>query len=103
MHRGRQVRRPAALEEFASLGRYPEGATHQGLRGCSAEAGDHFGLDHRNLRLQPRPAGIDLLRIRLLMDASLASLLPLEMLDGVRDVDFGPVEPRILQGAIEEL
>ena len=91
VHGCRQVRRPTALKELPPVDSHTERATQTlGIRG--AETGDYFGFHYSDLRFEPRPAGVDLFRIRFLMDAALASLFPFEVLHRVSDMDFGSVE-----------
>ena len=59
-------------------------------------------LHHGQLGLEPRAAGRDLRPVRLLVDAALAARLPLEVLDGVRDVDVDAVDPRRLERLVEQ-
>src|SRR5574341_637186 len=53
-------------------------------------------------RAQPRQAGADLLRVRLLVNAILASPLPLEVLHDVCYVRVIAVDPGVLQRAIQQ-
>src|SRR5262245_55885784 len=55
------------------------------------------------LALQPPAAGGDFAGIRLLMDASLAARLVLEMLHHIGEVKLGAIEAGIRDGAIEQL
>src|SRR5579862_4179424 len=79
-----------------------EGRTEHRLRRGRAhedqEARPH-GLD---LGVQPRPAGADLLAVRLLMEPPLAAPDPPEMLDGVSDVDAGARDAGRLEALVED-
>src|SRR5919201_1906907 len=102
MDSGRDNRHPRRLEELTTLGADPEIATEQGL-GCGRpQADDYAGPDHRQLGVEPRPAGLDLGRIGLLMEPFLAARLPLEVFDRVGHVDQGPVDAGLLEGAIQK-
>src|SRR5262249_37344084 len=67
-------------------------AQHRPRRG-GAETHEDLGLDRPELLVEPRPARLDLVLPRALVDAPLAALLtfPLEVLDRVRDVDAPPL------------
>jgi hypothetical protein len=88
--------RVAAIFRDAHLG------TQQRLRGDRAETHDDARANHRDLRLEPRDASADLLRVRLLVDAALASAHELEMLYDVRDVDIVPVDAGFREGFMEQ-
>src|SRR5919198_1041511 len=82
MDSGRDKRHPRRLEELTTLGADPEVATEQGL-GCGRpQADDYAWPDHRQLGVEPRPAGLDLGRIG--------------------HVDQGPVDAGLLEGAIQK-
>ena len=70
-----------------------------GRRGAEQE--QRGRLDDVELGPQPRHAGVDLALARLLMDAALAALLELEVLDDVGDVDVGACDPDGLEGLVE--
>src|SRR5438105_8353415 len=78
---------------------------HDRLRGRGAEADDDLRLDEANFLLEPGMARSDLGVVRLLVDATRALLapLPLEVLHGIRDVHVAALDPRFLEGAIEQL
>src|SRR3954468_13887776 len=89
------VERPAArLRELEAL-------AEQRLARRGAEQEQRGRLDHVELGSQPRHAGVDLALARLLMDAALAALLELEVLDDVGDVDVGPVDADRLERLVE--
>src|SRR2546423_7125226 len=60
---------------------------HHRLRGRRTEQNDQARLDHLDLRLEPRTAGADLRRVRLLMEAPFAAAGGAEMLYGVGHVN----------------
>ena len=55
-------------------------------------------LDRADLRVEPGAAGVDLHRVRLLVDAPLAARLPTEMLHHVRHVDREDLQGRPFVG-----
>ena len=67
------------------------------------EAHEDLRLDQAQLRIQPRPAGGDLLEIRLLVDPALASRLPVEVFHDVRDVHLVAVDAGLVQRPVEQL
>src|SRR5438874_4132414 len=103
MYRRDDVLRKVRFDELSALPRDPEVAPEQRLSRSRAQTDQHARLDHVELGLQPGPAGRDLRPVRLLVDASLAARLPLEVLDDIGDVDLAPVDARVLQRLVEEL
>src|SRR3954454_12232920 len=77
-------------------------APHERLRRHRTETDEHARLDHGELGLQPRAAGVDVLRARALMDAALAALLEVEVLDRVGDVDERAVDPGLDERLVED-
>src|SRR2546430_17475678 len=71
----------------------PEGSTQECLGGRRPQAHDRSWVHHPDLRIQPGPAGRDLLRGRLLVDPPLPARLELEVLHYVRHVDLVAVDP----------
>src|SRR2546423_14777895 len=71
----------------------PEGSTQECLGGRRPQAHDRSWVHHPDLRIQPGPAGRDLLRGRLLVDPPLPARLELEVLHHVRHVDLVAVDP----------
>src|SRR2546426_9249879 len=103
MKRGDRLLRPARGEEPAAV---PEQAKIGGddrARRRRAEADEHLGLDRRDLGLHPGAAGRELAQARRLVDATLAALDELEVLDRVRDVEPLPVQPHLDQRPVEHL
>src|SRR5262249_24004160 len=82
------LRRIARLRELAAVARDPELVAENHLRGGGTEADEHVRLDQRQLRFEPRAAGAEFRSPRRLVDAALAALLDLEVLDGVGDVEL---------------
>src|SRR6059058_3746512 len=103
MYRRDDVLRKVRFDELSALPRDPEVAPEERLSRSRAEADQNARLDHVELGLQPGPAGRDLRPVRLLVDASLAARLPLEVLDDVGDVDLAPVDASVLERLVEEL
>jgi hypothetical protein len=61
-----------------------------------------LGFDDRELRFEPGPARRDLDRVRLLVDAFLASRLPFEVLYDIGHVYLTPVDSGFLQTGVEQ-
>jgi hypothetical protein len=78
--------------EFAAPLRYLECASKQRLCGGSSKADDDAWLNSGDFGVEPWTACGNLHRARLRVDAALAARLPVEMLYGVRYVDFAPVD-----------
>ena len=91
------------IEHFPALPRHAKGRAEDRLRRGRAEADEHFRPNEAQLRFHPRPAGGDVARVRLLMDAAFPARLPFEMLHRVRDVNRVAIDPGFLQRAIEHL
>ena len=98
VHRRQDVRRKVRLEEPAALRGHPERRTEHRLGRHSAKEHKHVRLYHRQLRLEPRRASVDLLPVRLLVDATLPFGRPLEVLDGVGDIHALAVDARLVEG-----
>ena len=80
-----------------------EACSQEGLGGYGAEADDEIGLHGFELGFQPGAAGSDLQHVWLLVNAELASGFPLEVFDGVGDVDPGAVDAGVFQAFVQEL
>src|SRR5580704_6351297 len=91
-----RVDRPAAVAPD------PDVRAEQGLGGGGAEANQRFRLDHLELGLEPRKAGVDLPAVGRLVDPSLTPELVAEMLDHVGDVDVVAGYPRSLESLVED-
>jgi hypothetical protein len=74
----------------------------QRLRGGCSEQDEDARVHNRELGLEPRAARSHLGPVRLLVDPPLAASLPLEVLDGVRDVYDRPVDPGRVERFVEE-
>src|SRR6266705_6694260 len=103
MKRGDRLLRPARGEEPAAVPEQAEIGGDDRARRRRAEADEHLGLDRRDLGLHPGAAGRQLAQARRLVDAALAALDELEVLDRVRDVEPLPVQAHLDQRAVEHL
>jgi len=77
-----------AGEEFTAVLGKAEIAAEHGLGGRGAQADENLGLGDKNLRMKPRPAGLDLAPSGLLVKAALAARLPTKVLHGIRNIDL---------------
>ena len=89
-------------QHLATLLADAKGGPHDRLRRGGAEENEHARADHLDLGLQPGPAGADLARVRLLVQAPPAATRPPEVLDRVGDVDPRAVDARLVQGLLEQ-
>src|SRR3989441_8046559 len=103
MKRGDRLLRPARGKEPAAVPEQAEIGGDDRARRRRAEADEHLGLDRRDLGLHPGAAGRQLAQARRLVDAALAALDELEVLDSVRDVEPLPVQAHRDQRAVEHL
>src|SRR2546427_10786776 len=103
MKRGDRLLRPARGKEPAAVPEQAEIGGDDRARRRRAEADEHLGLDRRDLGLHPGAAGRELAQTRRLVDAALAALDELEVLDRVRDIEPLPVQPHLDQRAVEYL
>ncbi len=99
--RGR-LRSPRVFHKLPALFGHPIVSSENRLRRGSAETDHDFRPDCRKFRLKPRPARPPLGNARLLVNAALAPLFEFKMLDGVSDVNSGPVDTRLFQCPIEQ-
>lgn len=99
-HGGASVR---PLQHGATLGPDPDRPAEHRPAGGGSQADHHVGVDHGQLRLQPRVAGDEVPQLRRLVDAPLPRLAVAEVLHGVGQVDLGPVQPGLHQGVREHL
>src|SRR5205085_10238468 len=76
----------------------------QRLRRGRAETHDELRSHRRDLRLEPRKTGLDLVVAGLLVEPALAAArrLPFEVLHDVGHVDLGPIDAGLAEGAVEE-
>ena len=98
----RQRRQAVALEAAAPVPGDLEIAPEQSLGGGRAEADDHLRSHDLDLPIQPGAAGGDLEGARLLVQAPLAFLTPLEMFDGVGEVDVAAVDAGLGEGLTQD-
>src|SRR5437016_4777852 len=85
---GDRLRRPARRREVAAVLRDPELVAEDRAGRRSAEADEYLRLDQGQLGFEPRTTGLELVRPWRLMDSALATLLELEVLDRVGDVEL---------------
>lgn len=102
MDRGHREWQAGTPDELATLTCNAERRTEKRLGGCRPEADDKLWLDHLDFRVQPRAAGGDLGGIRLLMQPAFTLRLPLEVFDGIGDIDPGSVDAGLQQRFVEE-
>ena len=102
MHGRERDWRERRLERPTAVPRHPDAAAEQRLGGDRAEADEDVRPHDRELGLEPRLAGGDLGRVRPLVDPSLPTRLPLEVLDRVRQVGIRPLDPGFLERLVEE-
>src|ERR671923_2419913 len=92
------------LAKAAAVARHANVAAEQRLGRGGTEADHDVRANNIQLRIEPRTAGLDLLGIGTLVQATLAAPLPpLEVLDDVGDVDVAALDPRLLQGLRQHL
>ena len=101
MRRGGHELRELGLDRAPPRPGELEARAQQGLPRGRPEQHERVGLDDVELRAQPRQAGADLPARGLLVDAALAALLELEVLDGVGDVDLAAVDADGLERLVE--
>src|SRR5579863_1775853 len=81
---------------------HAESRAEQRLARHRAKQYEQPGTDEIEFRLQPVPAGLDLGAVRALVDPALAAFGPLEVLDGVSQVDIGAVDAAVAQGPVQD-
>ena len=96
------MRRERRFDERPAMRGHLERSAEQRLRGGRTETDDRLRPHERNLSIQPWTAGRNLRRARLLVDAALASRLPLEVLHDVGDVDIVASDARLGQRLVEQ-
>ena len=96
------IRCKRRCDDDAALLCHLEVASEQRLCGGRTQANQHFGLDQRNLALEPRQARSDLARRGLLVDPSLAVRFPFEMLHRIGDVSRRPIDAGRFECLIEK-
>lgn len=107
-NRRRVNRRKDGLREVGrdrdtSLPGHAEGGAKERLRRRRAEAEDDARFDEGDLGLEPRQAGADLGSARRLVSAPRTARVPrpFEMFYGVREIDVLAIDPRALEGSVE--
>src|SRR5438876_77665 len=101
VNRRQHQRQAGPLDELPTLQGDPKVAAEQRLGRGSSQQNEVLWLDRGDLGIERWPAGIDLGGVGLLMQPALALRLPLEVLDGVRDIHLAPVDSRRLECVIE--
>src|SRR5215204_4809871 len=102
MNSGRHERRKRGGNEFAALTRHFEGFSEQCLGRRRSETHQDTRLDERDLGFEPRTARADLGSVRLRVNTTLTSRLPLEMLDDVGHVYERAVDIRLRQCFVQQ-
>jgi hypothetical protein len=90
------------LDEPSPHERYPELPSKKRTSRARAQAGDHDGPHRFDLALDPLVAGIDLPLSGRLVQPPLSPGFPLEMLDGIRDVEMLALHPGRFERAVEK-
>ena len=83
--------------------RDPKIAAEKSLRRSGPQAYDDFGFECGDLGFEPRTARGDFGGAGFFVDAALAARFPLEMFDGVGDVDFPAVDASFGESGVEQL
>src|SRR6266436_205136 len=96
-------RRQFRRQYLAPLTCDSESRAEDGLRRCRTHCHDEVGLNDPQFRFQPRTAGCDLARVRLLMNSAFAAGLPFEVFYRVRDVNLRPIDSSVFKRAIHDL
>jgi hypothetical protein len=85
------------LEHGASEARDPGASPEDRLGGSPPEKDEEVGLDGRELDTKPQVTGPDLGPARRVVDAACAFRAPLEVLDGVREIELALPQPDLLE------
>src|SRR5947209_3797020 len=93
----------AQRHQAAARSRNGRVASGQRARRSRPECDGEPRLDEVELFVQPPAARLNLVVIRLLMDAPLAARLELEVLHGIRDVDARAIDAGFGKRALEHL
>src|SRR5262249_36050955 len=88
--------------EFSALASDAKLLAKQGLSSGGAKGDYHFRFDGRDLGLEPRPAGLNFPFFGLLVNASFAAELPLEVLYDIGNVDLPAINAGLFQRLIEQ-
>ena len=94
-------REAGRAENFAAILRDAKAATEQRLRSGCAEADDEGRVDGFHFGVKPGAAGGNFASAGLLVNAAFAARLPLEMFDGIGDVDEAAVDAGFNETAVE--
>ncbi len=102
MHRRYHLRGESGFHKFSSLARHTEVFSKEGLSGSRTEANENLGRYQLYFSFQPGTTGVDLGVAGLFMNAPLPFFRgnPAEMLHGIGDVDFGPVNSRFQKSLV---
>src|SRR5688572_20599382 len=103
MDRQRHERRERRRKKLASVAGDSCGRSEQRARGRGAERHDHYGLNSGDLFIEPHPAREHLFAVRPLVNASLATRLPLEMFDGVGQINLCRIKTGFRQRVAQQL
>src|SRR5882757_9512352 len=103
MNSGDDVFRERRFDELTTPLADAKFFSQQRLRGSRAEADQHFWFQNLQFCFQPRAARGNFPTIRLLVNTPLASWLPLEVLDGIRHIDFVTVDACFDESFVQEL
>ena len=102
MNRGRHGGSERGFQKLTAVLGHAKLAPKQGLRGGGSHTNYHLRTHDGNFGVKPWPACRNLRGIRLFVNAALASRLPFEVLYGIGDVNFGSINSRFNQGAVEK-
>src|SRR5262245_49438321 len=101
MNCGDHIRRQIRLHQLPALRADTKVSTEKCLCRRRSQTHDNLGLDDCDFSLEPWTAGIDLDRVRFLVDAPLAAWLPFEMFHCIRDVGLVSIKASFLQRPVE--
>src|SRR5262249_23787511 len=99
--RRRDELRELGVEQLSAVLGDAELSAEEALSSRRAEEDENARLDRIELRLEPRTARGRLRPVRLLVDAAFPARLPLEVLDGVRDVGRRAVDTGGFERVVE--
>lgn len=102
MHGRNSKTSEGSLNRNPPLFRHPEFPSQQCLCRSGAEANDDPRFHRPDLGLQPWEASPNFRSIGLGMDPPLAPWFPLEVFDGVGNVNFAAIDPRLRQRPVQQ-
>jgi hypothetical protein len=102
MNSGQHRRRPFQGQELPALLCHTKVTAQQSLRRRSTQADNYFRVHEIDFGVQPCSASGYLDRVRLLVDAALASRLPLKVLDRIGHVRLAPIDTRLSHSLVED-